>query len=735
MMKKLILFFLVLIASITASAQVIDNPKFKARAGSIMNITRIERTAEATRLHVHAVFRPNWWIMLSDNTYLEDAVTGKRYAFTRAEGIEPNKEVFMPESGQMDFVLDFEPLPQETKTIHWIGPDDSELNTYDILLVPYDKHFVAPLKDFQGNWFSDCDGWALGVYDSVVIADNRIYTPMQVRRHKKGVELTLRDRQSGETTTLQLSARKNGICRLVQDGKRRELTREARPAEVVADNGYSQFFHADTATLQGIIDGYDPRLGFETGLIYVKDAVTGEDTPTVVPIAPDGTFTVRLLLPYSMSLSVVINNQWLPFFLEPGQTQTMYLNWEDMLARSRARDHGFPLSHTQFMGDGTHMSRLAKELSEIPVYEFSKLEKALYSQTPTQFKEYVKPETNYWYQKADSLVAVYAVSQKAVKLIRQSTAVKEGYLLFNFDMYRRHFGQQHPDNEALKVPVEEDYYDFLRRMPLDEPEVLACSEADIFLNRFEYMDILSKVRSGMKVNPEWTEEEEARHWHEHEVAERVRMDSLVAELCGKDNVFLWRVADIHNLKSGLQELDNYEERRVYLEQQKEKLKEYPYLVTVADKIYADLLEEERSNSYELPEGEAADIFRRIIKEHEGKVLFVDFWATTCAPCRSGIEATAELRRKYKDHPDFKFIYITGENDSPRSDYDKYVDKHLKGEACYYLNGKEYNYMRQLFKFNGIPHYEMVEKDGTISRENVRARGLGNYLNERFPLEK
>ena len=61
----------------------------------------------------------------------------------------------------------------------------------------------------------------------------------------------------------------------------------------------------------------------------------------------------------------------------------------------------------------------------------------------------------------------------------------------------------------------------------------------------------------------------------------------------------------------------------------------------------------------------------------------------------------------------------------------YVEKHLKGEACYRLSDTEYKYMRQLFQFNGIPHYVVVEKDGSISTEKVSAHNLADFLKRRF----
>lgn len=739
-MKKYALTLLLLLVSVLVPAQVIDNPRFKARTGSILNITRIERTPEATRLHIHAVFRPKWWIKVESDSYLEDAETGKRYAFVRAEGIEPGKETYMPESGQMDFVLVYEPLPAETRRIHHIAPKDDEARTFDIELTPPDPKAASPLEAVRGNWFDAASGrWTIGLYDSVAIADNRIYNYRQVRKRGKGIELTLQGREKQDVVALHIAPQRDGTARLTRGKERTTLTRRPLRTPVEADNGFGEFFRADTAVLQGIIDGYDPRLGFETGLIYLDDLASGADRPIAVQIAPDGTFSCRLPLKHPMSLALLTNNDWMGFCLEPGATQTMYISWEDVLDFHRRRDRRIPIRGLQYMGDDAHLSYLEMALSvAVPTYDYDKFRKALQTLSPAQFRESLRPDITRWQQAADSLLAIYSASQKAVKLIRLSTLLNEGKTCLDFAMYRdAHFASmQNPENEAAKIEPDESFYDFLRRMPLDEPEAMACDDIDRIVNRFEFMPILWKLRSGMEVHEDKTQEEIDRLWYEHHVAQEAREDSLVEALCGKAQPFMWQLARARSLKS---DLGDYTEspaiRRDLLARRKQMAGEHPFLVSELQRIYDEVLAKERTETYALPEGKAADIFRNIIREHAGKVLFVDFWATTCAPCRSGIERTAELRRKYKDHPEFKFIYITGADDSPREAYDQYVEKHLKGEATYYVSAAEFAYLRELFKFNGIPHYELVEKDGTIHTQRMETYSLENYLKERFPLDE
>lgn len=383
---KITLLHILLLLSVIVSAQTIDNPPFKARSGSISNITRIERTPQSTKVYIHAIFRPHWWIMESGDNYLEDAATGKKYKFKSAEGIELKKEVYMPDSGTMDYVLSFEPLPTETQTIHYISPSDSEGNIYDISLVTQKKKQTSPLATVKGNWFRmDGSGsWEYGVYDSISILNNRIYTHENIRKKGKRIEMTLKDKQSHQELTLTFTPQKDGTCKIQRKGAEELVySKERTPVTLVdAEDDFQQFFHQDSTYLQGYIDGYDPRLGFDTGLIYLSNDITREDYPTVIQIAPDGSFSCRFIINHPIESSVVLGHNWVPFYIEPGQTLTMYIDWEAVMARSRARDNYFPIKNTAYMGPSASLSYLLNDFDNLITYRYNDLTKSQKTLTP-----------------------------------------------------------------------------------------------------------------------------------------------------------------------------------------------------------------------------------------------------------------------------------------------------------------------------------------------------------------
>ena len=115
---------------------------------------------------------------------------------------------------------------------------------------------------------------------------------------------------------------------------------------------------------------------------------------------------------------------------------------------------------------------------------------------------------------------------------------------------------------------------------------------------------------------------------------------------------------------------------------------------------------------ELPKGKATTIFNDIIKSHKGKILFVDFWATSCGPCIATIKKMKETRATYKNNPDIDFVFITPTNQSPEKSYMRFVkDQELAN--TYRIPVDDFNYLRQLFKFNGIPKYVVIAKNGDV----------------------
>jgi thiol-disulfide isomerase/thioredoxin len=107
--------------------------------------------------------------------------------------------------------------------------------------------------------------------------------------------------------------------------------------------------------------------------------------------------------------------------------------------------------------------------------------------------------------------------------------------------------------------------------------------------------------------------------------------------------------------------------------------------------------------------EGDKIFQNIIKNYKGKVIYIDFWATWCAPCRAGIEKIKPLKEELKNE-DIVFVYITNPT-SPEKTYQE-MKPEIKGEH-YKLNSDEWTHLTAKFNIYGIPHYALVDKNGRI----------------------
>jgi thiol-disulfide isomerase/thioredoxin len=164
--------------------------------------------------------------------------------------------------------------------------------------------------------------------------------------------------------------------------------------------------------------------------------------------------------------------------------------------------------------------------------------------------------------------------------------------------------------------------------------------------------------------------------------------------------------------------DKKDEAQIYLSHLQNNL-QHPFLKEEARRIFLQNFPLEPPKSYVLPNTWEAGVFKEIIQPFKGKILLVDFWATSCGPCIANIKRHKALREKYKDSPDVAFVFIASEDESPLADYNKFVEEQEMVNTAR-LSADNYRYLRQLFRFNGIPRYVIIDREGCVMNEDANS---------------
>lgn len=111
--------------------------------------------------------------------------------------------------------------------------------------------------------------------------------------------------------------------------------------------------------------------------------------------------------------------------------------------------------------------------------------------------------------------------------------------------------------------------------------------------------------------------------------------------------------------------------------------------------------------------------KTILEKHKGNILYVDFWASWCAPCRREMPYSLRIAHKFKNLP-IKFIYLSLD-DTDNAWLASMEQLGITTNGYHYRRPfKDANELLQALYIYSIPHYAIFDKEGKPLELNAPA---------------
>jgi len=114
-------------------------------------------------------------------------------------------------------------------------------------------------------------------------------------------------------------------------------------------------------------------------------------------------------------------------------------------------------------------------------------------------------------------------------------------------------------------------------------------------------------------------------------------------------------------------------------------------------------------------------FDSLIKTFENNIIYIDIWASWCAPCRATMPNSTLLRNKYKNKH-IVFIYLSIDDDIlawKKANHDEKLTQYVNSYLL--LNPQKAEILKKL-EVHSIPRYLIFNKKGEIINSNAPAPG-------------
>lgn len=420
-------------------------------------------------------------------------------------------------------------------------------------------------------------------------------------------------------------------------------------------------------------------LPLEKITFYGYDMVYKKTILQDVALEENGDFKTSISLPYPSTLTIYGNNTF----------QILAIPGDSIIFKyTVSKEEGVFKNSLKFEGKtAVTQQKLQDYLNNNPLQtdEFYDQESTLdYTDLQNLIDEQSKPLKKYY--------AEHLKDTKTNKFLRDYITADEKFAVINLKMDYASFAAYY----AKKVPkMDSPYYKELNNLPRLEEEDLVNTNT---VNSILYNHHSFAAKEVEKKFPESTPQQ----INQLIVKNAVKEGSYFS----KQTVAMLVMEDLNN-----HSVELYENNETDIE----KYLNDDTLIAVMKETYAttkNLIDNpqipDEADLLTFETTDASQFLDEIIKNANGKVIYIDNWATWCGPCKAEFkEASPALHEKFKD--DVEFVYLCHASEE-KAYLPSIAQYQIKGKH-YFLTKEQEAVIQQQIQLEGFPTYTIFDKKG------------------------
>lgn len=409
--------------------------------------------------------------------------------------------------------------------------------------------------------------------------------------------------------------------------------------------------------LTGTIEGSDSTVVAISGFIY-------KDTPDTI-VVKDGKFSHKIEIDHPGYYNFIVGEEQKMIFLAPGYQLNITIQVTDSMTNYTFQGKGDLENNT--------LEKINKELDKMD-YNFME-----------------NPSLDYKVNHIDSLFNAFRVnftdSVKHKKIDPIFVNYQKKYFEFNGAMFKTYMGLQ----TEIKDP---NYYKYMETLEMNNCQYLGIPSFRYFLDfhlEYQYELKLSKLDS-LKRSVE--EKNSATKFEVIKTYENKRIREYL----------------MFNL---LKQVIEYEGIDGF-----KKVKSY-YDEFVKDEKFRDYIHIQLNKKLLIAKGKPAFNFVGIdvngkevtLQDLKGSIIFVDFWATWCNPCRAEAPYNTVLSKDYKGKG-IQFVSLSIDDEKNIEEWKKII-KEDKNILHLRISQEKRKELTDAFQIKGIPTYMLIDQNGNF----------------------